>query len=112
MTRTFEKILKDCIDLQREKNSKYKRGDDPLSGFRHAAKRSKAHSLAHYIYGRFLEKDGRIDNFYEDKKLDPYALIEELEDSINYLGFQIMALEELIPSKKSHVDPFVKETVA
>ena len=111
MTRPFEQILKACIELQKEKNSKYKLGAAPLSGFRLAALRSKSHSLAHYIYGRYLEKDGRIGNFYEAKKLDPYALIEELEDNINYQAFQIMALEELIPNRP-HKDPFTKETVA
>lgn len=108
MTRQFEKILQDCIDLQKEKNSKYKRGEDPLSGFIFAARNSQAKSLPHYIYGRFLEKAGRIQNFYDANKLAIPDLIEELEDSINYFGFQIMALERLIQPKK--IDPFIKRT--
>jgi hypothetical protein len=106
--RSFEQILKDCIELQKEKNAKYKRGEDPLSGFIAAAKGSQAKSLAHYIRGRALEKEGRIENYYLSDKLDPYGLIEELEDNINYYAFQIMALERLIPIKSKSADPFKK----
>lgn len=45
---------------------------------------------------------GRLENFLKesDTGLDIPAMIEECQDSINYLVFEIMALQRLEPNQK------------
>lgn len=112
MTRDFKQILDDCYKLYLEKNAKYKRTVDPLSGFKHASSRAGI-SLPRHIYTRIAEKEGRLDNFFLDETLDVENMLKETEDIINYYTFETMALElylEEYLNKGTHKsrDPFKK----
>jgi len=93
--KSFEEILGACISLKKEKQSKYKRGDDPLSAFIESSGRANIPAL-NLIFARIVDKEGRIANYLQDEYLDIPAITEELMDTINYSVFAIMALQRLI----------------
>lgn len=95
MSRTFDEILADCLKLKNQKQLKYKRGEDPLSAFLYTSSAAKI-PLVNHIFARIVDKEGRLSNFLSDNPLHIDAMIEEAEDSINYLVFLIMALERLV----------------
>ena len=109
---SFEEVLGACIVLKREKQNRYKRGDDPLSAFLESSERANIPVL-NLIFARIVDKEGRIANYLKDEILDLHAVTEELMDTINYSVFAILALQRLADlsagqqgNKILHVDPF------
>lgn len=109
---SFEEILSACVLLKKEKQSRYKRGDDPLSAFIESSGRANIPVL-NLIFARIVDKEGRIANYLKDEVLDRRAMMEEFMDTINYSVFAIMALQKLVtPTAEAqdsdipHTDPF------
>jgi len=92
---SFEEIIGACISLKNVKQSRYKRGDDPLSAFIESSKRANIPTL-NLIFARIVDKEGRIANYLQDEAVDAIGITEELMDTINYSVFAIMALQRLI----------------